>query len=134
MKIEIIDFGYEIEPNRAHEDDAGLDVYATDTHVLEPGEVYSMGLGFGVKIPAGFCGFITCRSGMAKEGIVTALTPIDAGYTGEVHAILMNKSNKPQLITRHQKIAQLVILPCILCDLVKKKKARGNNAFGSTGK
>ena len=89
MKIQLIDFGGR-SPERAHANDAGADVFSPDDIVISPGEISKIPLGFGLRIPDGFAGYIFPRSGLSTKGIVCELPPIDSSYTGEVHAIISN--------------------------------------------
>lgn len=138
MKIRLIDFGAAEEnflPTRAHYNDAGADVYARKSIELKPGQVTSMGLGFGVAIPSGHVGFVFTRSSLSAKGIDCLLPPIDPGYRGEIHAVLANVGDKTRRITAGDRIGQLVVLPCVIPDYVFDLGAeRGKDAFGSTGK
>lgn len=135
MKIKVIDFGYEHLPNRAHENDAGADVFSTIDVVIAPHAVAKIPLGFGLEVPDGYAGFIFPRSGMSAKGITAELPPIDSGYRGEVHAILTNNSCTYYRVSKGDRVGQLVILPCIIADFVTDNIAqRGDGAFGSTGK
>ena len=89
MKIQLIDFGGR-SPERAHANDAGADVFSPEDIVIRPGEISKISLGFGLRIPDGFAGYIFPRSGLSTKGIVCELPPIDSSYTGEVHAIISN--------------------------------------------
>lgn len=135
MKIKIIDFGYEKEPNRAHYNDAGADVFSLNDYNLGTNETIKIPLGFGLEIPDGYVGFIFPKSGLSSSGLTSELAPIDSGYRGEIHAIVTNNSHKIIKINRGEKIGQIVILPLIYADFTKNKlKKRGIGAFGSTGK
>lgn len=140
MKIELINYGLNKWPKRAHYNDAGLDVYACIKNELGRVKIqatssFKVPVGFGVKIPDGYVGFICPRSGLSSKGITCELSPIDSGYRGEVHAIITNNSNEDFYIETGDKVGQLVILPCVLADLVTPDElgnTRENNAFGST--
>ena len=149
MEIEIIDKRTEEEkldsefkwfPTRVHEEDAGADVYSSKTISLAPGDVAVIGLRFGLKLPKGLAGFIFPRSSMSKKGLTCELPPIDAGYRGEVHAIVTNNTSISQLITKGERIGQLVIMPVVLANFTTNNCGepdytdRGSGAFGSTGK
>jgi len=138
MKIEIIDFGAATKnrlPQRAKPMDVGADVFAPSNWNLERGCTVKLPLGFGVKIPNGFAGFVYPRGSMSKKGITCQLCPIDPTYTGEVHAIVTNESHDSFYITEGDRIGQLVILPCIIADFVTVPlEERGPNGFGSTGR
>lgn len=138
MKIKLIDYGALEEnylPLRAHYNDAGADVYATQSIRLGPGQVVKMPLGFGLELPDGFVGFIFPRSSLSAKGINCLLPPIDSGYRGEIHAVLCNEGHSTQQISGGDRVGQLVILPCAVPDFVLEFGAeRGSGAFGSTGK
>ena len=134
MKIQLIDYGGS-SPQRAHENDAGADVFSPKDQRIEPGQICKMPLGFGLRIPDGFAGYIFPRSGLSSQGIVCELPPIDSGYEGEIHAIVSNVSNQSYEIRTGDKIGQLVILPVLIPDFTYETwKERGTDAFGSTGR
>jgi len=136
MKIKLLDYGYEKEPVRAHYNDAGIDVYA---HLDKPKFIPAnsstkIPLGFGLELPDGFVAFVCPRSGLSSKGLTCELAPIDSGYRGEIHAIVTNTTSSDMSICNGDKIAQLVIMPCVLIELVKELGEERNTAgFGSTG-
>lgn len=129
-------------PTRAHEGDAGLDLYACESAHIGPGERWGVGTGVAVEIPAGHAGLVLPRSGLAREhGITLVNSPglIDAGYRGELRVLLMNTD--PAEIFRvapGDRIAQLVITPIALAEPVESSalgdSARGEGGFGSSGR
>lgn len=135
MKIKVLDFGAGRLPKRAHDNDAGADVYADTNFWLYPHKTVKIPLGFGLELPDGYAGYIFPRSSLSAKGIVCELPPIDSGYRGEVHAIVTNCSSEPYLIAKHERIGQLVIMPVVIADFVTARGAqRGAGAFGSTGR
>lgn len=135
MKIKLLNYGAEKMPMRAHENDAGADVYAQHSYKLDPHETRKVSLGFGLEIPDGFMGLILSRSGLASKGLICEHPPIDSGYRGEIHAIVRNTTNKTITIYKDDRIAQLVIVPVVIADFITNSfEERGNNGFGSTGK
>lgn len=135
MKIKVIDFGYTHLPNRAHENDAGADVYSTKKCVVFPHSVEKIPLGLGLELPDGYAAFVFPRSGLSSKGIVCELPPIDSGYRGEIHAIVSNVSDVPYHINEGDRIGQLVVTPVVIADFVTEKgEERGAGAFASTGK
>lgn len=136
MKI-VLDPGA-IMPTRAHEFDAGLDLYSPVRQVIRASDWVSIDTGVHIAIDKGFVGMITSKSGlMAKEGITSRGT-IDSGYTGSIKAVLFNHSKKDYIVEKGQKITQLVVLPCWFpkLELVDslEETDRGDNGFGSTGR
>jgi dUTP pyrophosphatase len=133
MKI-MLDNGAKM-PTRAHPWDAGLDLYA-----MHDGEVYLntvFDTGVHVEIPEGYVGFIKSKSGLMVNHNITTDGTIDAHYTGSIKVKLFNHGEDSYLVHAGDKIAQLVIVPCIqprmeLVDSLEETD-RGDNGFGSTG-
>ena len=129
-------------PTRAHEGDAGLDLYACEPAHIGPGERWGVGTGIAAQIPAGHAGLVLPRSGLARDhgiGLANAPGLIDAGYRGEIRVMLLN--NDPAEIFRvavGDRIAQLVIAPIALAEPVEvaalAESARGDGGFGSSGR
>ena len=138
MKIQVIDFGYEKLPFRAHENDAGADVHVCfhdkERYVIAPHETMKVPLGLGLCLPDGYAAFVFPRSGLSSKGITCELPPIDSGYRGEIHAIVHNGTDDYAIIENGDRIGQLVVVPIVVADFVTEKGAeRGSGAFGSTG-
>lgn len=136
MKIKLIKFeNFYKAPSRQHYDDAGADVYAIMDIVVKAGTTATIPLGFGLELPNGYMGMMIVRSGQAKLGLNVGMCPIDSGYRGEVHAIIYNNSNTDYVIHKGDRIAQLVVVPTIICDFVDDLgPTRNLGAFNSTGK
>lgn len=128
-------------PARAHADDAGFDLYASEAADLGPGERAAVGTGIAVAIPEGHAGLVLPRSGLAaKHGITLVNTPglIDAGYRGEVRVLMLNTDrSEPFAVRPGERIAQLVIVchetPALVESEDLGETARGEGGFGSTG-
>ena len=136
MKVKVIKFPGYREPNRAHHNDSGADVFATEDCWIAPNAVVKIPTGVGLELPDGYDAVIHCKSGLsANHGIIAANAPIDAGYRGEIHAILYNTNDYPVEIKAGQKIGQIVIRPVIYAEFVETLcDERGDHGFGSTGK
>lgn len=127
-----------IAPSRAHPYDAGMDLYATVDCIIGVGNHHTFDTGVHVEIPEGWVGFIKSKSGlMVKHGMITDGT-IDAHYTGPIKVCLFNHGLDEYTVKAGDKIAQLVIVPCLLprLELVDslEKTDRGDGGFGSTGR
>ncbi|HEX2162116.1 MAG TPA: dUTP diphosphatase [Thermoleophilaceae bacterium] len=129
-------------PTRAHEDDAGYDLRASEAATLAPGERASIGTGVAVAIPAGHAGLVLPRSGLAaRHGIALVNAPglIDAGYRGEIRVLLLNTDRESGFeVSPGDRIAQLVIVRHEAPELVEVDSldatARGVGGFGSSGR
>jgi dUTP pyrophosphatase len=129
-------------PTRAHEGDAGLDLYACEPAHLGPGERWSVATGVGVEIPEGHAGLVLPRSGLAREhGIALVNSPglIDSGYRGELRVLLLNTDPAETFrVEPGDRIAQLVIAPIAAPEPVEVEalsdSARATGGFGSSGR
>ena len=127
-------------PTRAHDTDAGLDLYSLQSSTIPPGGRELISTGVHVSIPPGYVGMICPRSGLAhKHGLTVLNAPgiIDAGYTGEVKVNLQNTDCMAQYVDFGDRIAQLVITPTPDARLEQvdtlDATERGDNGHGSTG-
>jgi dUTP pyrophosphatase len=128
-------------PTRAYPGDAGLDLYALDDAVLEPGRRGSLRTGIAVEIPEGQAGLVLPRSGLAaRHGIALVNAPglIDAGYRGEVRVLLLNTDrDAPCPIAAGDRIAQLLLVRVELPEVLEVGELalsfRGQGGFGSSG-
>jgi len=129
-------------PTRAHQGDAGLDLYALEGATLGPGERDSLRTGIAVEIQPGRAGLVLPRSGLAKRhGITLVNAPglIDSGYRGEIRVLLLNTDRfEPCEIAAGDRIAQLVVVtiemaPLVVVDELELSE-RGSGGFGSSGR
>ena len=128
-------------PTRAHEGDAGLDLYSVESARLGPGQRVSVGTGLAVAIPDGMAGLILPRSGFAlKHGIALVNSPglIDCGYRGEVRVLLLNTDRETDFaVEPGDRIAQLLLVPFVSTHVREVDElpdtSRGESGFGSSG-
>jgi dUTP pyrophosphatase len=63
---------------------------------------------------------------------------IDADYRGEVKVILVNLGQEDFVVTRGERVAQMVVAPVVQPDFavveMLDETARGSGGFGSTGR
>lgn len=135
MKVKLIKFDGFKMPDRAHYNDSGADCFAAKSIVLPARKVTKVPTGVGVELPDGYDIIVHCKSGLSSKGIFAANAPVDAGYRGEIHAILYNTTDKDFQINAGDKIGQFVVRPVIYTEFVEELgNDRGSDAFGSTGK
>lgn len=122
---------------------AGYDAYAClDSDVyINPGENVKIGTGIAVEFSNDYWMGIYARSGLAtKKGLRPAncVGVVDPDYRGEIIVALYNDSNKTQIISHGDRIAQLIITKKEDWDIIETDSLndtfRGNGGFGSTGK
>ena len=139
IPVKVVDAALPL-PSYARDDDAGLDLYAAETITLAPGARALVPTGIALAIPPGFAGLVLPRSGLALRHGVTVLNApglIDAGYRGEVKALLVNHGREAVTLSRGDRIAQLIVQRVERVTLTPvgdlAPSARGAGGFGSTG-
>ena len=147
-----------IMPTKAHDTDAGFDLYAYCPDAsfyswesgcqlnvkgvkVRPNETYKFHTGIKLAIPDGYWGGIYARSGLAtKCGLRPAncVGVIDSSYRGEIIVAIHNDSNETQLVHNGDRIAQLVIQkvePTVFEEVSElDETSRGESGFGGSGK
>lgn len=126
-------------PSYAHEGDAGMDIYSNEDKIIKAGERETISTGISMEVEKGYVALVWDKSGMAsKHGVKTMAGVIDSGYRGEIRIVLLNTSNQPYQIRKHDKIVQILIQPIVrgiieeVADLIDS--SRGSSGFGSTGR
>jgi dUTP pyrophosphatase len=124
-------------PTKAHNADAGFDLYAPRTFTVLRGASTIVNTGVHIEIPKGYVGFLKSKSGLNVKYGITGEGVIDAGYTGSIVVKLYNDGGNPVRFEEGQKIIQIVFLPIPEVELVLtdsfEKTERGDNGFGSSG-
>ena len=129
-------------PERKTPGSAGYDLCAciAGDFTIEPGELVILPTGLAAEIPEGCAGMIFTRSGLGvKHGIAVSngVGVIDSDYRGEIHVGLRNNSQIAYTISPGERIAQLIVMPVCLPEVVEieelSETERGTGGFGSTG-
>jgi dUTP pyrophosphatase len=129
-------------PRYMTEKSSGMDLFAAvnEEIFLNPGQRRLIPTGIAVSVPEGYEAQVRPRSGLAlRDGITLANTPgtIDADYRGEIGVILINHGEKPFLVERGDRVAQMVIVPVARAELEwvedLDETPRSGGGFGHTG-
>jgi dUTP pyrophosphatase len=131
-------------PTRATAGAAGFDLRAAvgESITLAPMERRLVPTGLVLAIPEGWEGQVRPRSGLAiKHGITLINAPgtIDSDYRGELLVPLVNLGAEAFVITRGERIAQILFSPVPAAEFVELPElpdgagTRGGAGFGSTG-
>ena len=125
-------------PSKAHESDAGWDLYSCEPKTILPSERATVNTGVSLAIPKSFVGLIWPRSGMAvKQGVDVLAGVIDSGYRGEIKVCLLNTGNIPVTIEVGDRIAQILFqeVPKFKLNEVAdlNETDRNSEGFGSSG-
>lgn len=128
-------------PTKAHDNDAGYDLYSTEDVILKSGSISTVSTGIALAIPDGYVGLIWDRSSMGSKGIKVFGGVIDAGYRGEVKLKLgaLDTLNRDWIsVPAGSKVAQIIIqkvenFPIVEVDELPDS-TRGEKGFGSSGK
>lgn len=136
MKIKIDENAF--VPTRAHETDAGLDLYAREDQIVPAHGSAIFDTGVHVELPPFTAGFLKSKSGLNVKHNLTSEGVIDVGFTGSIVIKLYNHGDTDYYVKRGDKISQLVVVDIHIPHLQivdeLQDTARGNNGFGSTGR
>ena len=122
---------------------SGLDLCAavSEETVINPGERKLIPTGLSLAIPPGYEAQIRPRSGLAlKYGITLLNSPgtIDADYRGEIGLVIINHGEKPFVVKRGDRLAQMVISKVYQAEFLEVESldntTRNSGGFGHTGK
>lgn len=124
-------------PTRAHDTDAGLDLYAMHDAIVSAKESTVFRTGVHIQLPRGCAGLLVSKSGMNIKNDITSTGLIDEGYSGEIRVKLYNHGGYDFKIHKGDKISQLVVIPVRyenveIVDEIESGE-RGDAGFGSTG-
>ena len=127
-------------PHRAHEYDAGADLFAKDKAVIPARKNLGVPTGVAIDLPPFFVALLFSRSGMGKRGLRLAncVGVIDSGYQGEIIAMVHNDTDEDIIIQPGERVGQLVVLPVQypqfrVVEDFESESARKDKGFGSTG-
>ena len=118
-------------PERKHADDAGLDLFASESAAIAPLQMAVIGTGIAIEIPKGFVGLIFLKS---RSNFLLGGGVVDAGYQGEIRVKISNVRDQLLEIEEGQAIAQLLLVPIetpavqevSIEDLFEKVSKRGS--------
>ena len=132
-----------IIPKKAHETDAGFDLFSDEDLVIKPHQTVLIKTGLAIQLtpPEGWNAYALIKdtSGNAyKLKLSTKAGVVDIEYTGNVGVVIRNNNMfKKIVIKKGAKIAQLIptLIPFTEEVLwVEKETTRGDNGYGaSTG-
>ncbi|MTV20663.1 dUTP diphosphatase [Staphylococcus delphini] len=148
-------------PQHNHDTDAGFDIYAAETVILEPQEKALIATDIAVNIPKGYVGLLTSRSGVSsKTHLVIETGKIDAGFQGHMQINIKNDNEDNGMqtiflrdidnekifeeelhvykqgsyrINKGERIAQLVIVPIWTPELQQVEEFDDVSARGEKG-
>lgn len=133
-----------VTPSYAKTGDAGLDLTAISyKYELNNGvPYYNYDFGLSVEIPDGWVGLVFPRSSISNKDmqLSNCVGVIDSGYRGPLSArfkIIGFRGEMPAIYKAGDKVAQLVIIPCLQAELVEVDELsisdRGAGSFGHSG-
>jgi len=117
-------------PTRKFPTDAGADLYALNTTLIDVGKIKLIRTGVKVKIPKGCVGFFWPKG---RSDFLIGSGVIDESYQGEMVVKIYNSCDYQLVIKWGEPIVQLVIVPVLtepieevkLEDLFPEKTDRG---------
>jgi dUTP pyrophosphatase len=134
-------------PTRAHDGDAGMDLYycapsnSMRSMAVNPVETVLIPTGIKAEVPKGYMLEVKNKSSIAaKKQLLVGACVVDSGYDGEIFVNLHNTGKQTHWFKDGDKVAQGVLIPVDLCEVVEVSEdklnidsTRGDGALGSTG-
>lgn len=103
-------FDEAILPTKAHDTDAGYDMYLVKNEVIMPSEARDIDFGFSMKLPPGYFGRLTGRSSTWRRYKLLVIEGIiDNDYTGPMMVGVFNMGNRPVELDAGTRVAQLLV-------------------------
>lgn len=125
-------------PTRAHDTDAGLDLYAAERVTIPPHSYAVVRTGTHIELPEGCAGLLVSKSGLCSRFGITTTGLIDQGFTGEILVTMFNQWDREYYVQQHDKVSQLVVIPVRYEPVEVAEEIsggdRGDRGFGSTGR
>ncbi len=119
---------------------AGLDLVARLDISIEPQSVGYVPLNIALELPVGYFALLAARSSLHKKGLMLAngIGVGDYDYRGdgdEYTAALYNFTQQTVVVTKGERLVQLLIVPVVQVAIAEKKSFESQNrgGFGSTG-
>ena len=125
-----------ILPTRGSTRAAGLDLYSAYDLTVPGRGLVSVVTDLQIHVPEGFYGRIAPRSGLALHHHIDIGAGVtDEDYRGNVAVILFNHSDKPFVINRGDRVAQLICEKIYYSVLEEEEKvSAGNDVVGAASK
>lgn len=131
-------------PSRAHDDDAGFDLFCSNDDPIEvlPGEMVMVPCNIHLEWPPGMWALVLGRSStFARRRLYVPPSVIDAGYRGPMFVVCQNMGNSATLIAPHERLVQAIPFPTFAAGIQAQRvemdglsdSARGSSGFGSSG-
>lgn len=99
-------------PDRKNATDAGLDLYALHSYTIKPHAMQIVRTGVSIEIPENYMGLIKPKS---KTNFAIGAGVVDHGYApGEILVKVLNTSNDELKISRHEGVAQMILVPVLI--------------------
>jgi dUTPase len=113
-----------------------LDLPFHDNVLLNPYQILKVSLGCCLQFPVHFCGLLLNKSSaLPTYNIQVHCGLIDVGYTGEIQAVIENKSSQPQTLVAGTAVVQLLVIPSPIPVFQETNQLTSieRGGFGSTG-
>ena len=129
---------HSVVPKRSTPLSAGYDLSAAESLTIPARGKGLIKTGIAMIIPDGHYGRIAPRSGFSSRFHTdVGAGVIDGDYRGEIKVLIFNHSAEDVLVTRGDRIAQLILekisLPAVEEVVALDTTVRGDGGFGSTG-
>ena len=126
-------------PTKAHNTDAGFDLYTPHEVTVKAGGSATVFTGVHMIIPNGWCGLLVSKSGLNTKKDIQTTGLVDAHYTGQIFVKVQNHGSEDYHFNAGDKVTQIMLLPVpdtVTLNVIENLPCteRGSNGFGSSGR
>lgn len=123
-------------------EDAGLDLYASESVVIPPRQSAIIDLGIRISLPQGYFATFEGRSSFSFiQDVEIRSAILDCGFTGQLTVKVYSHSDRDIIVEQGDKFVQLIFHKIHEFDVVEVSSfkdidigKRGNDKFGSSGR
>ena len=146
--FEVVQDAYRMHPDavicppvRATNHAVGHDFSTPEDIDLLPGDSVTVWTDIKAKFPPNYGLFLFIRSSLGRKGVTLAnsVGVVDSDYygnpqnDGNIGVCLVNHSSEPVHISKGERVAQGVCMPCLVAP-IDKETGKRDGGFGSTGR
>jgi hypothetical protein len=133
------------EFSKAHDTDAGCDIFTSEDVVIPPNSHANVPSGTRMVPPPGVWLLLIGRSSTwSKHRLQVIPGVIDAGFSGELFAMVYNPTNEPVTLPKGSRVVQAIPIPIAqigfnagsmadVDEAAQRYGNRGSKGFGSSG-
>lgn len=118
-------------PAYSSEAGPGIDLFALNEVVVEPGATVRVSTGAAFAMPVGYVGLIWSPEGMStNDSLKVANAVVDSGFRDEVMVELVNTGSEVRTFMAGEKVAQLLVQKIHRMQIIEAADVSGGSEEG----